>query len=205
MSDNEFISISENLLSVAQDNLAQLADRKITAQTFIDDRTLFENFVTERKIFVDTRREHSEVIAQLAKQIKTTNFDLKFINRIIDPLSASQPAVASDYWKARNLPAPIGSKIVLKGRVFDSATNQPLPGAVVTITQLVNSKSLTSGAELQKTVKVKSAGGGVDLKSFTTGAYLFTVSYAGRAEQQTTVYINEGVLTRVDFPLSKIA
>jgi hypothetical protein len=73
------------------------------------------------------------------------------------------------------------------------------------ICKVENGKAFTSSPDLSKNVKVKSAGGGVDLKSFTTGAYLFTVSYAGRADQQTTVYINEGVLTRVDFPLNKIA
>lgn len=123
VSDNEFIRICENLLIVAQDNLAQLADRKITAQTLAADNTLLENFENERQIFVDTRREHYEVTAQLARQIKTTNFDLKSIDSIIDSLSASQSIVAADYWKARNLRKPTGSKIVLKGKVFDLATN----------------------------------------------------------------------------------
>ena len=205
VSDNEFIRICENLISVAQDNLAQLADRKITAQTLTDDNTLLENFATERQIFVNTRREHTEVTAQLAKQIKTTNFDLKSIDSIIDSLSASQPVLAGDYWKARNLRKPIGSKLVLKGKVFDSATNQPLPGAVVTISQLVNSKSLTSGPELAKIVKVKSAGGGFQLKSLPNGSYIVTVSYFGYADQQVTAYVNNGVLTLVQLPLSKIA
>jgi hypothetical protein len=205
VSDNEFIRICENLISVAQDNLAQLADRKITAQTLTDDNTLLENFATERQIFVNTRREHTEVTAQLAKQIKTTNFDLKSIDSIIDSLSASQPVLAGDYWKARNLRKPIGSKLVLKGKVFDSATNQPLPGAVVTISQLVNSKSLTSGPELAKIVKVKSAGGGFQLKSLPNGSYTVTVSYFGYADQQVTAYVNNGVLTLVQLPLSKIA
>ena len=182
---------------MAQDNLAQLADRKITAQTFIDDRTLFENFVTERKIFVDTRREHSEVIAQLAKQIKTTNFDLKFINSIIDPLRASQPVVAGDYWKARNLRKPIGSKIVFNGKVFDSATNQPLPGSVISIVRTDNTKALTTGADLVKNVKIRSAGGGFQLKSLPTGTYLFTVTYAGYAPRKPPF-----ILTKAYLPVS---
>jgi hypothetical protein len=113
--------------------------------------------------------------------------------------------LAGDYWKARNLRKPIGSKLVLKGKVFDSATNQPLPGAVVTISQLVNSKSLTSGPELAKIVKVKSAGGGFQLKSLPNGSYIVTVSYFGYADQQVTAYVNNGVLTLVQLPLSKIA
>jgi hypothetical protein len=61
------------------------------------------------------------------------------------------------------------------------------------------------GVAMRQIIRIESAGGGFDLKSYTTGAYLFTVSYAGYADQVTTVYINEGVLTRVELPLSKIA
>lgn len=204
VSDSEFVRICSNLLALAGEYIEELADRNITEQTLTDDSALLEDFANQRQIYVDARRAHYEASAQLKKQIKTTNFDLKSIDSIIDSLSASQPAVASDYWKARNLPAPIGSKIVLKGRVFDSATNQPLPGAVVTITQLVNSKSLTSGADLQKTVKVKSAGGGFRLKSLPNGNYIVSVSYFGYADQQVTAYVNNGVLTLVQLPLSKI-
>lgn len=205
VSDNEFIRICENLISVAQDNLAQLADRKITAQTLADDNTLLENFVNERQVFIDTRREHSEVTAQLAKQIKTTNFDLKSIDSIIDSLSASQPEVAADYWKARNLRKPIGSKIALKGKVYDSETNQPLIGSYVTITSIADSKSLNSGADLQKTVKVKSAGGGFQLKSVPNGGYLVAVKCPGYEDRQVQSYVRDGVLTLVDLPLTQLA
>lgn len=204
VSDTEFIRICENLLAVAEANIAQLADRNITAQTLTADRTFLENFVNERQIFVNTRREHYEVTAQLANQIKTTNFDLKSIDSIIDSLSTSQPVLAGDYWKARNLRKPIGSKIVLKGKVFDAATHQPLPGAFVTLTQLGNSKSLTSGADLVKNIKVKSAGGGFQLKSVPNGSYTVTVSYFGYADQQVYAYVNNGVLTMVQLPLNKL-
>jgi len=204
VSDNEFIRICENLLTVATDNLPQLADRNITVQTLAANRALLQNFVNEKQTFVTTQREHYEVTAQLGKQIKTTNFDLKSIDSIIDSIDASQPLVASDYRKARNMPKPIGSKVVLKGKVFDAATNQPLLGAVVTLTQLVNSKSHTSGAELQKNVKIKSAGGGFQLKSLPNGTYIVTVSYFGYADQQVTAYVNNGVLTLVQLPLNKL-
>ncbi len=75
----------------------------------------------------------------------------------------------------------------------------------MTVVRAVTGKSLTSGPDLSKTVKIKSASGGFQLKSLPTGTYIFRVSYAGYTDQEITVYINEGVLSRVDMPLSKIA
>jgi hypothetical protein len=204
VSDSEFVRICENLLTVAQDNLPQLADRNITAQTLTADSALLANFVAEKQLFVDTRREHYEASEQLTKQIKTTNFDLKSIDGIFESIEASRPLVASDYWKARNIPKPIGSKIVMKGKVYDSATNQPMPGAMLSLVRIYNNKSMTASSDLAKNVKIKSAGGGFQLKSLPTGTYLITVTYAGYADQQVTAYVNDGVLTVVQLPLSKL-
>ena len=170
-----------------------------------EQRALLQNFVNEKQIFVDTRREHYEVTAQLAKQIKTTNFDLKSIDSIVDSLSVSQPVLAGDYWKARDLRKPTGSKIVFKGKVYDLVTNQPLPGAVMSIVRTDSMKATSSGADLVKNVKIRAAGGGFQLKSLPAGNYLVTVTYYGYADQQITASVNEGVLTTVELPLSKIA
>jgi hypothetical protein len=207
-SDSEFIRICGNLLAVAEQYIDDLADRKITVQTLTDDKALLADFVNQRQIFIDTKRQHFEISAQLAKQIKTTNFDLKSMDSIIDSLSLNYPVLASDYWKARNLPSPTASKLVFKGRVFDSVTGQPLPGAMITITPVeASAKALTSasGAELVKSVKVKSSEGGFQLKSLASGVYTVKVSYYGYAEQVVTVYINDGQLTSIELPLTALA
>lgn len=63
---------------------------------------------------------------------------------------------------------------------------------------------MTRQVKLAKNVKVKSAGGGFQLKSLSTGTYLITVTYAGYADQQVTAYVNDGVLTVVQLPLNKL-
>jgi uncharacterized protein (UPF0147 family) len=204
-SDSEFVRICGNLLTTAGEYIEELADRNITEQTLTDDSALLEDFVSQRQIYVDTRRAHYEATAQLKKQIKTTNFDLKSIDTIIDSLSQSQPVVASDYWKARNMPVPTGSKLVFKGKAYDAVTNQPLPGTFVTITQVSNTKALSTGPDLVKNVKIKSAGGGFQLKSLPNGNYLVTASYYGYADYQVLAYVNEGVLTIVELPLTRVA
>lgn len=65
-----------------------------------------------------------------------------------------------------------------------------------------SSKAL-SGSELMKNVKISGPGGQFRIKSLPTGTYLFKVAYAGYAEQEVSVHINEGVLTRVEIPLTK--
>jgi len=208
VSDSEFIRICGNLLNVAEQYIDDLADRNITGQTLTDDGALLEDFVNQRQIFKDTTRQYHEVLVQLRKQVKTTNFDLKSMDTIIDSVSLNHPDVAGDYWRARNLPTPTGSKVVFKGKVFDSITGQPLPGANVTITPVeISAKALasTSGADLVKNVKVKSSEGGFQLKSLASGVYTVKVSYYGYAEQEVTVYINDGQLTSIQLPLIKLA
>ena len=203
-SDSEFIRICGNLLNVADQYIDDLADRNITEQTLTDDSALLEDFVNQRQIFIDTRRQLYEVSVQLRKQIKTTNFDLKAIDSIIDSLSLNHPDVASDYWKARNIPSPTSTKISVKGKVYDAVTNQPLIGSYVSFTSIANSKSLSSGADLVKNVKVRSAGGGFQLKSVPDGGYLVTVKCPGYEDRQIQAYVRDGVLTLLDLPLTKL-
>jgi hypothetical protein len=97
------------------------------------------------------------------------------------------------------------TKVAAKGKVFDAVTNLPLPGAIMSIVSYNGNTKVASGSELTKTVKIKSAGGGFNLKSLPTGSYLFKVTYAGYADQEIIVYVNEGVLSKVEMPLTKIA
>jgi hypothetical protein len=124
---------------------------------------------------------------------------------MVENKRVGDPAWYSLYWTTRAMDHSPVSHVSAKGKVYDAVTNQPLPGCILTVCKIENGKTLTSGAELMKTAKVKSAGGGFDLKSLTTGDYLFKVTYAGFVDQEVIVYINESVLTRVDLPLSKIA
>ena len=203
--DSMFLQKTEILIGAAGDNLDDLTGYNVTEDTITAHTQLYAKCKTEIQNMESAIEELSQVTSLLTQQIKLTEKAFKKVDTIVKSMSISQPDFCNIYWIARSMKYAGGSKISVKAKVFDAETNQPLPGAMMSVCKIENGKALTSGADLSKTVKVKSAGGGVDFKSLTTGAYLFTVSYAGRADQQTTVYVNEGVLTRVDFPLNKIA
>ena len=204
--DNVIISRCETILSCGEQYLPQLAAYSVTAQTLTDGNNVLNALKLEIKKQGQRKIDLTSVTAQLKKQISITDKLLEPFDTMVETLRFSDPVWYNVWWDARSVPHSATARVSAIVKVFDAETNQPLPGAILTYHKIdAKGKALTSGADMVKNVKIKSAGGGVDLKSFTTGAYLFTVSYAGRADQQTTVYINEGILTRVNFPLSKIA
>ncbi len=204
--DNLFISRCETILGCGQQYLPQLPLYQVTASTLAEGQDMLDAFELEIKKQGQRKIDRSSVTQQLNKQIKTTNKLFEPFDAQVETQRLSDPVWYNLWWDARSLPQMPKARLSVKLKVYDAETSQPLPGTILTYSKIeTNGKALTSGPDLSKIVKIKSAGGGLDLKSLTTGAYLFTVSYAGRADMQTTVYVNEGVLTRIDFPLSKIA
>jgi hypothetical protein len=204
--DGKLVTRLTTIINLGIQYLTELITYGTTQEILTADTALLKAYDDE--IQKQTRRilDRKEVTKQIKNGFKVADTCLSPFDAMVEAKRLSDPVWYSLYQSARSIKYTPASRVSVKAKVFDAETNQPLPGAILTYSKIeTNGKALTSGADLQKNVKIKSAGGGVDLKSFATGAYLFTVSYAGRADQQTTVYINEGVLTRVDFPLSKIA
>jgi hypothetical protein len=204
-SDNTLVLIFETVLDCAGEILAGLADYGVTEQTLNSGAGLLETFKSEMQNLSLSKIEQKQITVQLEKQFKTTDALLKPIDAMVETMQQSDPVMYRLYWNARTIKKTASNKLSASGKVFDSVTNQPLPGAIMRIESAESTKSLASGPDLSKTVKIKSAGGGFQLRSLPTGTYLFKVTYAGYADQEATVYINEGVLTKVEMPLSKIA
>jgi hypothetical protein len=204
--DSKLVTRLTTIINLGTEYLPELLTYGTTQEILTADTALLKAYDDE--IQKQTRRnlDRKEVTKQIKKEFKVADTCLAPFDAMVEAKRLSDPVWYSLYQSALSIKYTPASRISAKAKVFDADTNQPLPGAMLSVSRIeTNGKSLTSGPELVKIVKIKSAGGGIDLKSLTTGAYLFTVSYAGRADQQTTVYINEGVLTRVNFPLSKIA
>jgi len=204
--DNLFISRCETILGCGQQYLTQLTAYQVTAATLAEGKDLLDAFELEIKKQGQRKLERTSINQQLNKQIKTTNKNFEFFDTIVETLRLSDPVFYNQWWNARSLPQMLKTHVSAKLKVYAADTNQPLVGAMVEYAKIeAGGKALTSTPDLVKVVKVKSAGGGLDFKGLTTGAYLFTVTYSGCAPMQTMVYINEGVLTRVSFPLNKVA
>lgn len=204
-SDNKFVLIMSIELTTAEENLVPLADYNVTAQTISNGKTLLGNFTTEMQKLEDNKIAQKQITVQLNKQLKTTNTLFKPVDAMVETMRKSDPVFYRTYWNSRVVKKTSSTKIAAKGKVFDSVTNLPLPGAIMSIVQYNGNTKLATGCELVKNVKIKSAGGGFQLKSLPTGTYLFKITYAGYTDQESIVYVNEGVLTKVEMPLTKIA
>jgi len=203
--DNILVIKARIILSTAQENIAALADYNVTAQTLTEGDKLLEDFNTEIQKIADNKNSLKQITELLNGQIKITNRFFKPVDSMVETMRKSNWAFYCYYRNARTIKKAGGGKVAAKGKVFDSVTKLPMPGAQMSIVPYNGNTKLAAGPELVKNVKIKSTGGGFQLKSLPTGTYLFKVTYSGYADQETIVYINEGVLTKIDLPLTQIA
>jgi hypothetical protein len=124
---------------------------------------------------------------------------------MVDTMRKSDPVFHRLYWHSRRKRKTATSKLSVWGRVFDAATLTNLCKAKVSFSSNDGSKAATAGSDLAKNVKFTGEAGGFQFKSMATGTYVFTVTYAGYADQEVTVYINAGVLSRIEIPLTKLS
>ena len=205
MPEADLVNRLSTIISAGTDNLPELLSSGVTQAILTADTELLDVFEDEIKKQAQRLLDLKEVTKQLAKQFKIVENLLIPFDKMVENTRISDPDWYSTYQSARTIHYSAVSRVSVKVKVFDAETNQPLPGAMLEVIKTdAEGKALSSGADLVKNVKIKSAGGGLDLKGYTTGTYLFTVTYAGKNVKQTTVYINEGILSRVHFPMSKI-
>lgn len=203
-SDNKLVLIFETMLSLAGDNLQNVLEFGVTEQSLSAGAGLLGNLKSEMQNLLLSNSEQKQLTVQLEKQFRNTNDRLVTLDAMVETMGQSDPVFHRLYRNARRKKRTTSSKLSARGKVFDAVTGLPLPKAKISIVGYNSSKALTSGTELVKNVKIAGAIGGFQLKSLATGTYLFGVSYAGYAEQEVTVHINEGVLTRVEIPLTKL-
>jgi hypothetical protein len=197
---------NKTILTCAGENPDALLEYGVTAQTLTEGSALLNTFKAEMQHLLLSKTDQKQFTVQLEQQLKTTDAELSAVDAMVETMHKSDPVMYRLYWNARTKRKTGAGKLSAKVKVFDSVTNIPLNGARMSIVRTDSTKSRTSGgSELVKNVKITSAGGEYQLKSMPTGSYLFKVTYAGYTDQEVVVYINEGVLTRVEMPLTKIA
>lgn len=205
-SDNKLELIFEIVIACASENLENVAEYGVTGKLLSDGYNLLDTFKTEIQNMLLSNSEQKQYTAQLEKQFKTTDAGLSTMDAMVATLRKSDPVMHRLYRNARRKKKNIGIKLSAKGKVLDAATRLPLPKAKLHIISYDNQmKALTSEPDLQKNVKIAGVAGGFQFKLMDTGTYLIKTSYAGYIDREDIVYINEGVLTRVEILLTKIA
>jgi hypothetical protein len=205
LSDSALLIFFDNILSAGAENLAALLKYGVTQLMLDDDTTLVDSLREEVKKFVRLKKDRSELNKQIKVQFKDVDQCIVPFDNKVESKRLTDPLWYSLYWKIRKVDHSAASHVSAKGKVFDVATGQALTGAIVKVYNAPEGKTLTSGAELVKNVKVRSYGGGFNLKSLPTGTYLVTVTYAGYADQVVTIYVNGGTSTSFELALSKLA
>lgn len=201
--DNKLVLIFETVLDTANQYQENLLEYGVTEQLLSEGISLLDALKTEIQNQLLINSELKQLTVQLEQQFRTTDAGLVTIDAMVETMRNSDPVMYRLYRNARRKRNRGGSKVSAIGRVFDSVTNSPLPKAKISIDSY-NSNKAASGADLMKNVKFSGAAGQFRLKSLPTGTYLFKVTYAGYADQEITAHINEGILTRVEIPLSKL-
>jgi hypothetical protein len=204
LSDGKLLIRFDNILSAGAEYLPTLLTYGVTQKLLDDDTAIVEVLREEVKKFVRIRKEHIEVTKQIKAQFKVVNKCMIPFDNMIESKRLTDPAFYSLYWTIRKVDHSPASHVSAKGKVYDAVTRQALIGAIVNVYNASEGKSLQSGADLVKTVKVKSNGGGFNLKSLSTGTYIVTVTYAGYTDQEITIYVNDGNSTSFELALSKI-
>jgi len=203
--DGKLLIRFENILSAGAEYLPSLLTYGVTQEILDLDTDLVNTYREEVKKFVRLQKDHKEVTKQIKAQFKAVNKCMVPFDNMVENIRLSDPAFYSLYWTIRKVDHSPSSHVSAKGKVYDAVTRQALTGAIVNVYSAPEGKALTSGADLVKNVKVKSYGGGFNLKSLPTGTYLVTVTYAGYTDQTITIYVNEGTSTSFELALSKLA
>jgi hypothetical protein len=203
-SDIQHVQFMETLLTCAGEDPESFLEYGVTEDYLSEGQNLLDNLKVEMQNLLLNNSEQKQLTEQLEQQFKTTDAALVTVDAMVDTMRKSDPVFHRLYWHSRKIKKTATSKLSVWGKVFDAATLTYLRRAKVSFRSFDGSKA-AAGSDLAKNVKFTGEAGGFHLKSLATGTYVFTVTYAGYADQEVTVYINAGVLTRIDIPLTKLS
>jgi hypothetical protein len=201
---NSFFAQSGVILTCCETYLPRLVNYGITAQTIIDGNALLAVLDVEIKKQDQRKIELKSITSQLNKQVKTADKLIEPFDAIVETQRISDPVWYSTWHSARAIKHAAPCRLSAIGKVFDAVTRKPLPGSVLSVSQLDATGAISAAAPLIVKIKTRSFSGGFKLKSLATGTYLITVSYAGYAVQSFTIHINKGVLSRIELPLTAL-
>lgn len=204
-SDNKLVIRMQNVLSCAGENLEALACYGVTPQTLTNGIALCDTYIARIQELAGNKIRLTNLTKQLEQQFRKTLAEIRKVDAIVNAFRLSDPALYSKYWNARAKRNSACTKVSIKGRACEEDTGKGLTGAILTVMQAPTTQSQTTSNKPIKKIRIRSKKGGFRFSLFTSGAYLFKVTYSGCTPYETTVYFNEGVLTHVELPLSKIA
>ena len=203
LSDNALATTLATVLSTASEYHNELLEYGVTDQLLQDVERTNARFNSEIQKLLLNDAELKQITKELDLQFKITDGLFIPIDAMVETMRTADPVFYRLYRNARQIKNIGGTKLSARGQAYDAITLLPMPKVKLILTSELL-KVANAGSELTKTVKYAGAKGGFNLKSLPTGTYQLLASYSGYADQLQTVYINEGVLTQIQVPLSRL-
>lgn len=194
---------TQGIYDRAQTNLTALATYGVTAAT----QTALQNAITAFVTSIPKPRlgitDKKQSTAQLANYFDVADTALDNIDIIVELVKVSQANFYNGYKTARKIIETGGSSLVLKIKVSDAQTSEPLANATLTITPDNGMQRTASQVAKESIVRKTAKGGGVNEKSLEDGTYLVKVTKPGYKEKMITVSVVNGEMAVLEIELEK--
>jgi len=188
--DNEFVSVCEQLMKLAQDNLMSLGAYKVTAESLADIRVSVKAFVTDIDKPKELRNELKQNTALLVSSFTALLTVLDKMDIMVEAAKNEYPDFYMLFQNTRYVNYRHGS-LIAQGTVVDSKTGKAIEGAKLSF--------VLDGTEML--IKSSGASGGFRIKSMNEGSYAVTISKVGYLTQMVTVHVTDTDLTNIDVKL----
>jgi len=204
MADGDLLSTINTVLAGIDAYKTELLQYGVTPAMLLNMDELCNTLDSEWKKLLKNTAELKEITTHLQEKFKSLDAILVLIDAMVESMRTSDPVLNRLYFNARKVKNTGVTKLSARGKAYDAVTLLPITKAKLILTLSLD-KATDTGSELTKTVKFSGAQGGFQFKNLPTGTYKILASYEGYAEQVVTVYINQGVLTQIEVPLTKLA
>ena len=196
MADAALITAAERLYTQVMPRLPDIADYNLGESDMaelLDFKNQFLAIYTKpEEAIVDT----AKLTERLATLFGLCDALLEKMDAIVLAGRTLDPDFYDGYTRMRVLGQAASRTRALQIGVVDNESGLPVAKARVAYW-------FKSGSELQKSVKVSGAKGGISKNSLDAGEYLYEVSFEGYNTERGSFFVNDGLMTEVIVRLKK--
>jgi hypothetical protein len=196
--------MTQGIYDRAQTNIAALATYGVTAAT----QTALQNAITAFVTSIPKPRlgitDKKQSTAQLANYFDVADAALDNIDIIVELVKVTQANFYNGYKTARKIIETGTGSLILKLKVSDAQTGDPLANATLAVTPENGLQKAASHTTKESIVKKTAAGGGLNVKSLEDGNYIVTASKPGYKDKQATVSVVNGEMAVLEIELEKV-
>jgi hypothetical protein len=196
LTEADLMAVSNNLVTIATENLAALADYSVTQATIDELRTLITELnaaakqLDKMKLEIKNATANLDAIFEEISDILAERLDLD-----IEVYRKSGSDFYNQYQDARIIPGNGGRSFLVMMAVKDSVSGEPVKNATISFALNGNSEPAL--------VKKSAEKGGLHITNLAEGKYTVTIEKTGYMTQKLTVVVVHGETISVDVLMVK--